>query len=169
MHNHCPASERRSLSWRIFKTVWRGIKNAFLLGGHQGRKVSWVLSLTLWAGYWVFTGKIRCVAYVCLLKMYLLIIPLDYISHDIPLPGYPSLTPQTTFALSASTLPGWGYSFTHPPFPALLIEKPTTLEHQTSTWPRASPPIAFRKAILCYNVSGAVDPSLYTPGLWSSV
>ena len=91
MHHHCPASERRSLSWRIFKTVWRGIKNAFLLGGHQGRKVSWVLSLTLWAGYWVFTGKIRCVAYVCLLKMYLLIIPLDYISHDIPLPGYPSL------------------------------------------------------------------------------
>ena len=93
MHHHCPASERRSLSWRIFKTVWRGIKNAFLLGGHQGRKVSWVLSLTLWAGYWVFTGKIRCVAYVCLLKMYLLIIPLDYISHDIPLPGtlhYPS-------------------------------------------------------------------------------
>jgi hypothetical protein len=167
MHHHCPASERRSLSWRIFKTVWRGIKNAFLLGGHQGRKVSWVLSLTLWAGYWVFTGKIRCVAYVCLLKMYLLIIPLDYISHDIPLPGYPSLPLKLhLYSLPPLCLVA---SFTHLPFPALLIEKPTTLEHQISTVPRASPPIAFRKAILCYNVSGAVDPSLYTPGLWSSV
>ena len=52
-------------SWRrIFKTVWRGIKKAFLLGSQQGRKVSWVLSLSLWDGYLVFIGKVKWLAYM---------------------------------------------------------------------------------------------------------
>ena len=144
--------------------MWREIKNAFLLRGQQGRKVSWVLFLTLWAGSWVFICKMKCVAYVCVCFFFNVFISYSirlhltwYTTSWLPLhqslkPYLPSPPPLHLDEGAAST---------HSPFPSLL---PSTLGHQNSPQPRASPPTAFSKAILCYNVPGAIDPSLYTPG-----
>ena len=57
------STKGRFLCWRIFKTVWRGMKSAFLLRDLQSRKVSWVLSLILWAG--VFSPQHLCLSLYC--------------------------------------------------------------------------------------------------------
>lgn len=57
------STKGRFLCCRIFKTVWRGMKSAFLLRDQQSRKVSWVLSLILWAG--VFSPQHLCLSLYC--------------------------------------------------------------------------------------------------------
>ena len=71
------------------------------------------------------------------------------------------ITPQTTSAFP-TPLSCISMLHTHQPSPALLLQHPT-LGHQPSTGLRASPPLLSGQAIFCYNVSGAIDPSLYTP------
>ena len=76
--------------------------------------------------------------------MYLLIIPFEYISNDIAIPGYDSNNPSNhifPFSLPFACM----RDLPHSPFPALQIQHPTTLGHQSSTGLRASPPIAVRQ------------------------
>jgi hypothetical protein len=66
--------------------------------------------------------------------LFLLIIPFIYISNDIPLHGYPSTiqVPYPTTSLSSL------------PFASMRVLPHLSRHHQTSTGPRASPPIAAR-------------------------
>ena len=93
---------------------------------------------------------------------FLLIIQFVYISNDIPLPSYPSTNPHPT-ALSPPSrcIP----ESAHPPqSPTPQLQHPPTQGHQTSTGPRASPPIDVRQGHPSATYfSGAMGPSLHTP------
>ena len=60
----------------------------------------------------------------------------------LPIPLQPPIPylPSPPFSL-----PLWGCSPTYPPSPAPLLQHSPTLEHQTSTGPRASSPIDIRQ------------------------
>ena len=56
--------------------------------------------------------------------------------------------------------------FSNPLSSAPLLQHPPTLGHQTSTGPRVSPPVAIEARLSSATyVSGAMDPSRYTPWL----
>lgn len=100
---------------------------------------------------------------------FLLIILFFYISNDIPLPGYPSITPLFILHLpsSLSSLPLWGYSPSHPPTPTPPIQPPPMLGHQTG--PRTSPSTDVRQGhpLLHVYVESWIRPCKLL-GWWSS-
>jgi hypothetical protein len=98
-----------------------------------------------------------------------LIILFVYISNDIPLPGYPStnhlshIHPLPTPLCSMKVLP-------HTPSLAPQLLHPSTLEHQTSTGPRASPTTDVRQGhpLLHMNPEPWIPPCKLF-GWWSSL
>ena len=95
--------------------VWRGIKNAFLLGNHRNRKVSCGLSLPLWPSRLSHqhlapeSSLLKLNAWhMCIVLNLFFNHSINYISNDILLPGYPFNLPSTHICPFFSPLPVWG-------------------------------------------------------------